>query len=55
MSDKPNSGHSPRFPGEFERFDSAVRRLFAVPKAEIDKKEAVYQRKKAARKKRKGK
>lgn len=35
---------------EFERFRDAVRGILAVPKKEIDKQKAEYERKKAKRK-----
>lgn len=38
---------------EFEQFDSFVRKLVSVPKAEIDKAEAIYQKMKKAKKKKK--
>jgi len=38
---------------EYERFERAVRQILAVPKSELDKREAAYQRKKIAEKKRK--
>jgi hypothetical protein len=37
--------------GDFHRFKELTRKLVSVPKSEIDKKEAAYQRKKAASKK----
>lgn len=38
---------------EYARFESLVRQVIAVPKSEIDKREAAYQRKKLTEKKRK--
>ena len=38
---------------EYSRFESLVRQVIAVPKSELDKREAAYQRKKIAEKKRK--
>jgi hypothetical protein len=38
---------------EYSRFESLVRQVIAVPKSEIDKREAAYQRKKIAEKKQK--
>ena len=38
---------------EYDRFERAVRQILAVPKSELDKREAAYQRKKIAEKKRK--
>jgi len=38
---------------EYARFESLVKRVIAVPKSELDKREATYQRKKIAEKKRK--
>jgi hypothetical protein len=34
---------------EYERFERLAKALIAVPKSEIDKREAEYQRKKAAK------
>jgi len=36
---------------EYQRFESLVKQVIAVPKSEIDKREAAYQRKKVAKKK----
>jgi len=38
---------------EYSRFESLVKQVIAVPKSELDKREAAYQRKKLAEKKRK--
>jgi hypothetical protein len=38
---------------EYSRFEQFVKELVAVPKSELDKREAEYQRKKHAEKKRK--
>jgi len=38
---------------EYQRFENLVRQVVAVPKSELDKREAAYQRKKIAEKKRK--
>lgn len=38
---------------EYQRFEQFVKELVAVPKSELDKREAAYQRKKLAEKKRK--
>jgi hypothetical protein len=38
---------------EYDRFQRFVKELVAVPKSELDKREAEYQRKKIAEKKRK--
>lgn len=38
---------------EYSRFESLVRQVIAVPKSELDKREAAYQRKKVAEKKKK--
>ncbi|HMH44380.1 MAG TPA: hypothetical protein VK557_12900 [Pyrinomonadaceae bacterium] len=38
---------------EYSRFEQLVRQVVAVPKSELDKREAAYQRKKTAEKKRK--
>jgi hypothetical protein len=38
---------------EYSRFEQLVRQVVAVPKSELDKREAAYQRKKVAEKKRK--
>jgi hypothetical protein len=38
---------------EYQRFEQFVKELVAVPKSELDKREAEYQRKKLAEKKRK--
>jgi hypothetical protein len=38
---------------EYSRFESLVKQVIAVPKKELDKREAAYQRKKLAEKKRK--
>jgi hypothetical protein len=38
---------------EYARFESLVKQVIAVPKSEIDKREAAYQRKKTSEKKRK--
>jgi hypothetical protein len=38
---------------EYSRFESLVKQVIAVPKSEIDKREAAYRRKKIAEKKRK--
>ncbi len=38
---------------EYTRFESLVKRVIAVPKSELDKREAAYRRKKLAEKKRK--
>jgi hypothetical protein len=38
---------------EYSRFEQLVRHVVAVPKTELDKREAAYQRKKIAEKKRK--
>lgn len=35
---------------EYQRFERFVKELVAVPKSELDKREAEYQRKKAAKK-----
>ncbi len=35
---------------EYQRFETLAKALIAVPKSEIDKREAEYQRKKAAKK-----
>jgi len=35
---------------EYSRFESLVNEVISVPKSEIDKREAAYQRKKAAKK-----
>jgi hypothetical protein len=35
---------------EYQRFEKLAKALIAVPKSEIDKREAQYQRKKAAKK-----
>ena len=37
-------------PKPFDRFQELTKRLVAVPKKEIDRKEAAYQRRKARRK-----
>jgi hypothetical protein len=52
--------HSPPKPASesaspYERFDTFTRKLLAVPKADIDKREVEYQREKKIRKKRKRK
>ncbi len=40
---------------EFEKFDAVVRKVFSVPKAEIERREKLYQRRrKRAREKRAG-
>ena len=36
---------------EYQRFESLVRQVIAVPKSEIDKRQAAYERKKVAKKK----
>ena len=38
---------------EYDRFEQFVKELVAVPKSELDKREAAYQRKKLAEKKKK--
>ena len=38
---------------EYDRFESLVRQVIAVPKSELDRREAAYQRKKIAEKKKK--
>jgi hypothetical protein len=38
---------------EYQRFEQFVKELVAVPKSELDKREAAYQRRKLAEKKRK--
>jgi hypothetical protein len=38
---------------EYQRFENLAKRLIAVPKSEIDKREAEYQRTKKSSKKRK--
>jgi hypothetical protein len=38
---------------EYSRFEQLARQVIAVPKSELDKREAAYQRKKLAEKKRK--
>ncbi len=38
---------------EYDRFEKLAKQLISVPKSEIDKREAAYQRKKIAEKKRK--
>ncbi len=38
---------------EYQRFERFVKELVAVPKSELDKREAEYQRKKTAEKKQK--
>lgn len=38
---------------EYARFEQLARQIIAVPKSELDKREAAYQRKKTAEKKRK--
>ena len=38
---------------EYDRFEQFVKELVSVPKSELDKREAEYQRKKLAEKKRK--
>jgi len=48
---KPNPSKPPS--GEYQRFDSLGRALIAVPKNEIDKRQAEYERAKKAAKKRK--
>lgn len=35
---------------EYARFESLVRQIIAVPKSEIDKRQAEYEKKKAAKK-----
>lgn len=37
---------------EYQRFEKLAKALIAVPKSEIDKREAEYQKKKAAKKRR---
>lgn len=37
---------------EYSRFESLVKQVISVPKSELDKREAAYQRKKIAEKKR---
>jgi hypothetical protein len=48
--DKPPSKNTGE---EYSRFEQLVRQVVAVPKSELDKREAAYQRKKTAEKKRK--
>ena len=36
---------------EYQRFESLARQVLSVPKSELDKREAAYQRKKIANKK----
>lgn len=51
MRQKPNAGKPPS--EEYARFENLAKQLIAVPKSEIDKREAEYQKhKKAAKKKR---
>lgn len=38
---------------EYQRFESAMRQILSVPESELEKREAAYQRKKTAEKKRK--
>jgi hypothetical protein len=38
---------------EYQRFEKLVKQLISVPKSELDKREAAYQRKKIAEKKKK--
>lgn len=38
---------------EYSRFEQLVKQVIAVPKSEIDKREAAYERKRTAEKKRK--
>jgi hypothetical protein len=38
---------------EYQRFEQFMKELVAVPKSELDKREAAYQRKKLAQKKKK--
>lgn len=47
MSDGPPTK---REPTPFEKFQDLAKRVIAVPKSEIDKREAVYKRARAARK-----
>jgi hypothetical protein len=44
---------APRPSEEYERFEKLAKQLISVPKSEIDKREAEYQRRKKAAKKRK--
>ena len=39
---------------EYQRFEKLAKALIAVPKSEIDKREAEYQKKKAAKKRKAG-
>ncbi|CAN5556194.1 hypothetical protein BH20ACI3_BH20ACI3_41330 [soil metagenome] len=38
---------------QYQRFEGAMRQILSVPKSELEKREAAYQRKKTAEKKRK--
>jgi hypothetical protein len=40
----------PASPSPFERFDKLLRRVVAVPKSEIDKRETAYKRQRARKK-----
>jgi len=37
---------------EYDRFEKLARQIISVPKSEIDKRQAAYERKKAAKKRR---
>ena len=50
MSKKPGTSKTPS--DEYARFENLAKQLIAVPKSEIDKREAEYQKQKKASKKR---
>jgi hypothetical protein len=51
MKNKPNTSKAPS--EEYQRFEKLATQFISVPKSEIDKREAEYQKQKMASKKRK--